>query len=173
MVGAVGSQLLHDLARAADGGCIVEVGSYRGRSAITLAKGTGEGHRLPVFAVEPHEEFVGVNGGKFGPDDRAAFYRNMLETGAYEDVRLVNLPSHIAAQGWEKPISLLFIDGDHTYEGCRRDLGAWWPHLAPNAVVAFDDVNLDGPRRVMQEAIEAGRLEHLERRGKVAAARRI
>jgi MMP 1-O-methyltransferase len=152
------AQLLFELASQCRDGCIVEVGSYRGRSAVALALGTQNGADLPVYAIDPHEEFVGVLGGRFGPEDRGAFYRHMLSTGCYRSVRLVNLPSRVVAPQWELPVGLLWIDGDHSYEGVRSDFDLWAPHLTRNAVVAFDDAanqNI-GPYRVVQELVASG-----------------
>ena len=47
-----------------------------------LARGAEHGYGARVYAVEPHEPFVGPRGGQFGPEDRAAFFRNMVRTGA-------------------------------------------------------------------------------------------
>lgn len=69
-------------------GCAVEIGSYQGKSSVALVHGLGG---RPLYCVEPHESFVGVLGGQFGPEDRAQFYRNMLQTEAYGTARLVNL----------------------------------------------------------------------------------
>lgn len=152
------AELLFQLARECHEGCIVEIGSYRGRSAVALALGTQGGANLPVYAIEPHEKFTGVLGGQFGPEDRGAFYRHMLSTGTYRTVRLVNLTSRIVAPGWELPVGLLWIDGDHRYEGVRSDFDLWEPHLTEHATVAFDDAaNRDiGPYRVIQELIASG-----------------
>src|SRR5437868_8006845 len=46
--------------------CIVEVGSYRGRSTAALAAGSRAGGGAAVYAIEPHEQFTGVLGGQFG-----------------------------------------------------------------------------------------------------------
>lgn len=101
--------------------------------------GSQTGNNAPVFAIEPHEEFRGVLGGTFGPQDRAAFFRNMLRRRAWETVRLVNLPSAVAVQGWVLPVSLLWIDGDHRYEGVRNDFQAWLSHVKPNGIIALHD----------------------------------
>ena len=82
--------LLYRLARDVTSGCIVEIGSYRGRSATFLGRGSLDGARVPVYAVDPHKEFVGVLGGVFGPQDRAAFYRAMLDNGVSEIVSLAS-----------------------------------------------------------------------------------
>jgi len=168
------ASLLYRLAKETKQGCIVEVGSYRGRSTAALGRGSLDGHRVPVFAFEPHEEFLGILGGRFGPEDRAAFYRAMLDTGCYEIVRLVNLSSEMAAPNWTKPIALLWIDGDHSYEGVKRDFECWRPHLTAGATVVFDD-SLDasiGPRRLIDELLQAGELEITEVVRKVTVLRR-
>jgi predicted O-methyltransferase YrrM len=165
------AELLRGLARNAAGGVIVEIGSYRGRSTVALAKGSAEGHQAPIYAIEPHEPFTGLFGGNFGPGDRRAFYKTMLRTRSWEHVRLVNLSSEIVTPGWRQPVALLWIDGDHRYDSVKRDLEAWLPHLLPDAVVVFDDTDRGGPRRLTQELEQAGWLL-VHDVGKVRAYRR-
>jgi MMP 1-O-methyltransferase len=163
------AELLFALARGVETGCIVEVGSYRGRSTIALALGSRRGHGAPVFAFDPHEPFTGALGGDFGPEDRAAFYRNMLRSGCYRNVRLINLGSETVTRGWSKTVSLLWIDGDHSYQGVSRDFNCWRPHLAPGAQVVFDD-SLDpriGPAQLIEELLESGAFERVRTVGKV------
>jgi hypothetical protein len=112
-------------------------------------------------------------GSTFGPEDRKAFFENMLWLGVVEDVRLVNLSSEVVSKGWKRPIGLLWLDGDHTVEGVRRDFEAWAPFLEPGGVVAFHDA-LDpagGPARVI-EALLADSFEHVATAGRLIALRR-
>ncbi|HXN36479.1 MAG TPA: class I SAM-dependent methyltransferase [Solirubrobacteraceae bacterium] len=172
MISLAEADLLFRLATQADGsGCIVEVGSFRGRSTTALAQGA---RSSPVYAIDPHEPFTGELGGKFGPQDRAAFFRAMLKSRGYERVRLVNLASTVITPGWCQPVGLLWIDGDHTYEGVRSDWEAWRPHLVPRAVVAFDDSTDDtlGPHSLIHELVAAGELTPIEQVGKVTALQR-
>jgi predicted O-methyltransferase YrrM len=150
--------------------CIVEVGSHRGRSTAALALGA---KGAPVYAIEPHEPFQGMYGSTFGPEDRRAFFENMLRVGVVEDVRLVNLSSEVVSRGWTQPIGLLWLDGDHTLEGVRRDFEAWEPFLLPGGVVAFHDA-LDpegGPAQVI-EALLADSFEHVTTAERLVALRR-
>ena len=115
---------------------------------------------MPVFAVDPHEAFDGVRGGRFGPNTRRQFYRTMLRHGGWRNVRLLNVSSEVVAPSFPHRVGLLWIDGDHTYDAVRRDIDAWTPHLLPGAGVVFDDVagrKDDGPTRVHLEMIESGR----------------
>jgi len=133
MIGELEAALLTRLASEVDEGCIVEIGSWRGMSTIALAKSA----QVPVYAIEPHEHFVGVLGGMFGPEDRRAFFENLLQAGVVEQVRLVNLSSEVVTPGWQLPVGLLWVDGDHRYEAVKRDFECWEPHL--RGLVAFHD----------------------------------
>jgi hypothetical protein len=97
----------------------------------------------------------------------------MLGTKCYENVRLVNLSSEIVTPGWSEPVGLLWIDGDHSYEGVRRDWEAWRRHLVDGALVAFDD-SVDetiGPYRLISELLEVKELATIEKVGKITAFR--
>jgi hypothetical protein len=36
---------------------------------------------------------------------------------------------------------MVFVDGDHSYEGCRGDIEAWTPHVRVGGVIAIHDYN--------------------------------
>jgi len=165
--------LLYCLAKDVNTGCVVEVGSYRGRSTVFLGRGSLAGSLVPVYAVDPHRPFVGVLGGVFGPKDRTAFYRAMLKHECSEIVSLVNLSSDQFCSSWNMPISLLWIDGDHSYEGVKRDFICWAPHLAKDALIAFDDAadpNL-GPRQLINELLASSNFKEVVSVGKVVVVR--
>jgi len=162
--------LLFNLAKQVTAGSIVEVGSYRGRSTVALALGAMAGGNRPVYAIEPHEEFTGYLGGaEFGPEDRGAFFQSMLRTSCYRNVRLVNLSSEIIAPGWKEPVSLLWLDGNHSYDGVKRDFGCWKDHLSASAHIAFDDAMDErlGPSRLISELLLAEAFGLVSNVGKV------
>lgn len=48
--------------------------------------------------------------------------------------------------------NMVFVDGDHSYEGCKGDIEAWFPHLKDGGIMAVHDFekeniapNPDGP----------------------------
>lgn len=166
---------LYCLAKEVKEGCIVEIGSYRGRSSIFLGKGSLDGSNVPVYAIDPHKPFIGVLGGVFGPKDRTAFYRSMLDNDCSEIVSLINLSSECFCSSWNEPVSLLWIDGDHSYDGVRRDFECWLPHLQSDAVIAFDDAtdaNL-GPGKLIQELTALKQFATVATVGKVTAIRQF
>ena len=48
---------------------------------------------------------------------------------------------------WETgPVDMVFIDGDHTHQGCWGDWVSWSPHIKPGGIVALHDYKgLYGP----------------------------
>jgi len=36
-------------------------------------------------------------------------------------------------------VDMVFVDGDHSYEGCKRDALVWLPHVKDGGVMAFHD----------------------------------
>lgn len=168
---------LRRLASGISNGCIVEVGSFQGKSAVALGYGVRDqvdGDRCIVYCIEPHRPFTGFYGGKFGPSDRGAFYRTMCNTGAFNEVALINRSSEQVTPGWNEPVGLLFIDGDHRYEAVRRDFDCWDPHVLLDGIVAFDDASdpACGPYKVIDEVIRSGCYQRLETVGKIVALRK-
>ena len=161
---------LHRLAALVKDGCIVEIGCFRGRSTAALAMGSLAGAGVPVYCIDPQEEFVGIYGGKFGPEDRGKFFEAMLRLRLYPVIRLVNLSSEWLSEAWPIPVRLLWIDGDHRHEGVRRDIDCWLPKLHHDATIVFDDA-LDpgiGPYHVIEELVAAGGLTRAAVVGKTA-----
>jgi len=169
------ANVLYELAKSVIDGCIVEVGAYRGQSTVALGRGSIDGHRVPVFTIEPHEIFTGIYGGEFGPSDRGSFYKAMLDSGCYHVVRLLNASSELISCNWDKEISLLWIDGDHTHEGVNRDFDCWHPFLKKNAIVAFDDSTdpAIGPYHLVQRLAAFGEYKLLNTTLKINVLQRL
>ena len=165
--------LLHQLASSVGSGCIVEIGSYRGMSAVVLGLGSLDHHKVPVFAIEPHEEVSYPDGGEYGPKDRGAFFKNVLRAGVGEIVRLVNLPSADVAKIWQRPIGLLWIDGGHTYEAVKTDFDGWSPFVVEGGTIAFHDSHQDGPRRSIREVTSDGKGEIVQRVDSITVLRKL
>lgn len=44
---------------------------------------------------------------------------------------------------WGIECHLLFIDGDHSYEGCKNDICGWGPLVKPDGIIAVHDYKKD------------------------------
>lgn len=130
-------------------GVAVEIGSYLGSSScfIALARKKKPGGML--FCVDTWQNDAMSEGAK---DTFLTFLEN---TQNFSDIiRPQRGKSAEVAAVWEGPVDFLFIDGDHSYEGVRADVEAWFPKLSSGALVVFHDYGwAEGVRRVIGEYV--------------------
>ena len=64
------------------------------------------------------------------------------------------MTSEKATIGWNRPVRLLWIDGDHRYDAVHLDYSLWEPHLVEGGTLAMHDtIRKQGPKRVLWENI--------------------
>jgi hypothetical protein len=108
--------VLYAIARAIRPTTIVEIGSARGKSTCTLALACSHNDHGTVHAIDPHcsndwsELSAGLNTETVLRDHLAKY-----ELKQWVDVHVCT--SAEAATTWTTPIDLLFIDGDHSFDG--------------------------------------------------------
>lgn len=59
--------------------------------------------------------------------------------------------ANMVAKLWEKPIDLLFIDGDHSYEGVKQDTLAWEPKVIKGGTILFHDYDHPETKKWLDE----------------------
>ncbi len=137
-------------------GEILEIGSFKGKSTIILAKSATLAGDEKIHAVDPMTAPSVTD-----PDLRGAassfadFQKNIAAHGVAENVEFHQTFSYELARNWKKPIRLLWIDGDHTYKGTKLDLEGFAPFLSDGAIVAIHDVlhEFEGGIRVFMENV--------------------
>jgi predicted O-methyltransferase YrrM len=140
--------LLFALARQCRTGCIVEIGSFAGKSTTFLAAGSAAASGVTVYAIDPHID-PGTGRSRF-PE----FERQIETAGLTHIVRPIVGTSAQAAESFHEPIELLFIDGAHDEPSVRLDWDLWPPRLIPGGYVAIHDtLRWPGPSRVAEERI--------------------
>jgi predicted O-methyltransferase YrrM len=153
---------LHDMAAEMEATfetpVIVNIGIFRGASLYCLRAGA------------PHATLYGL--------DIAYPQGALLDPAAR--VRLIIADSGECWRDFNEPVHLLFIDGDHSYKGVRRDIAGWTPKIVPGGVVAFHDFKTEPKvaakhagikRAILEWAPEAG-WEQLPDVGSLRAYRR-
>jgi hypothetical protein len=134
--------LWHAAQKVRDGGRIVEIGSFRGRSTTVL--GSAAAPSTAVIAIDPH------GGGDRGPqeltpdarrgeDDHQSFRANLERAGLWNRIRHVRLPSDRALDEVDGAVDLLFIDGAHRYRPARADIVDWGERVRPGGVMLIHD----------------------------------
>lgn len=142
-------KLLYKLASKCKQGVIVEIGSWKGRSTIWLAKGA----RAKVYTIDPHQG-TGTHEYEACENTYDEFMRNIARAGVNDMVVPVVKTSEEAVKDWDKPVGLIFIDGDHSYEAVKFDFDNWAPHLIEGGTIALHDtIGYDGPRKVAVDNI--------------------
>src|SRR5919197_3773748 len=141
-------EALYELARVCrGGGVIVEIGSWKGKSTVCLGLGSRAGNSVPIYAIDPHADY------RFGD-----FKTNVERAGIADLVRPIASLSQAAADGFDAPIELLFVDGSHEYELVLEDFEQWVPKVVDGGCVAFHDTTwTKGPRKVVGAAVYRSR----------------
>ena len=121
-------------------GEVLEIGSFRGRSAVVLAKAAKMAGQDRVFACDPFPPRPAAD-----PSAEDTTYDDFIATlrdhKVTENVEVHRIASSELARIWDRPIRLLWIDGDHTYAGVKGDVDGFLSHLAPGAIIALHDVD--------------------------------
>ena len=141
---------LYWVARSAPAnGVVVEVGSMRGRSTLCLAAGVRDGGRDQVYSVDPHRY---ETGGELG--------ENLAHFGLADHVEVLVDESMTVAAGWQRPVRVVFVDGDHSFEAASEDVSVWSRHLAPGGFLLLHDSTelngMVGPQQVARLSCRVG-----------------
>ncbi len=162
-----------------DGGRMVEVGSYKGRSLSSIAELIKE-KDLKVFAVDPFLEFVQderaimqtdrrlartlirlgfdvdpipeVQVTSFDSDVEETMRQTLKEFGLRRHVRLAKKTSVAAAKMVpDDSVDFVFIDGDHSHDAVTTDIYTWWPKLREGGFMGGHDYIKAAGTELLQE----------------------
>jgi predicted O-methyltransferase YrrM len=117
-----------------------------------LEIGTANGGSLFLFSKLAHPEAtiisIDLPGGRFGggyPAYKKSFYQSFA--GAKQKMILHRANSHdtqtlqqIKMLLGDNKIDFLFIDGDHTYEGVKKDFELYSPMVKSSGLIGFHDI---------------------------------
>jgi hypothetical protein len=133
-----------------EGGKIVEVGVWKGKSISYLAvEAINANKNLKIYGVDHWEGSVEhvnddyvKNGTLFG-----LFLKNIEPiTSEYPNVlELIKKPSLDAVNDFEdKSLDVVFIDAAHDHESLTKDIKAWLPKLKTGGILAGHDYGIFG-----------------------------
>ena len=128
---------------------VVEIGSYLGASTCFLAAGVSS-RQGKVYAVDTWTNIAMTEGPR---DTFADFLRH---TKSFEEsIVVMRGMSEEVGKGFPRCIDLLFIDGDHSYEGVCSDIRTWLPKVKNGGVLMFHDYGwAEGVQKAVKEFIE-------------------
>ena len=162
-------------ARSRPDGAVVEIGSFRGKSAVVLASTAGS-----LIAIDPH---AGSDRGPQeieadevrGDADFEAFHANLAAAGVADRVRHVRKFSSDAHQDVTGPLSLLYVDGAHRFGPARADLRDWGRRVAPGGVMLVHDAfsSIGVTLALLVECALSPRWRYVGRTGSLAEYERV
>ena len=184
-----GTRLYNLAAEASKMGPCLEIGSYCGKSTLWIGEACREAGSV-LFAVDHHRGSEEQQKGEmfFDADlwdadeekvDTFSVFRNVLDRAHLNDtvVPLVS-KSTVAGRFWATPLSLVFIDGGHTYEAAYNDYACWARHVVPGGYLLIHDIydsieeGGQAPHHIYKMAVASGQFEVLERTGSLGVLRR-
>jgi predicted O-methyltransferase YrrM len=146
-------------------GEIVEIGSFMGRSTCWLAAGIMNKKGVKVNAVDHFKGSPEHQAGQFAECSELVkkgstleIFKANIKAAALEPyVNPMVGTSEEMVRGWSRPIRLLFIDGDHSYEASKRDFELWSSHVCNGGIIALHDISVfKGVTRFYQELMAGG-----------------
>jgi predicted O-methyltransferase YrrM len=171
-------------------GPCLEIGSYCGKSAIYIGSACKENNAV-LFSIDHHRgsEEQQPGEGYFDPElfDHRIFkvntfelFRKTLEmAGLEQTVVPMVCASEVAARMWKTPLSLVFIDGGHSYETACTDYQFWAKHVMSGGYLLIHDIFHDpekggqAPRLVYELARSSGLFEELPMTKTLGVLRRL
>lgn len=142
---------LHAAARAAAPGCWLEVGTYCGKSTVHLgaaARAVGASlvtldHHRGSEENQPgwpwHDpSLVDPHTGRL--ETLPPLRRTLWDAGLDDVVSVLVATTQQVARWWSTPLTLLFLDGNHTEPVAQHDYEQFAQHLVPGGLLLVHDV---------------------------------
>ena len=118
---------------------VLEVGTARGGTLFLFSRVADANARLASIDLPK-----GPFGGGYGRD-RVPLLKGLPRSG--QTLKLIRSDSHAfgtltEVRRWfrDQPLDFVFIDGDHAYDGVRRDFMMYGPLVRPNGLIAIHDI---------------------------------
>ncbi|MBC8029384.1 MAG: class I SAM-dependent methyltransferase [Pyrinomonadaceae bacterium] len=133
--------LLYALVKSSKPTVVVEIGSARGRSTCFMAMALKENGSGKLYAIDPHTQTDWNDAESVNTFE--ILKSNVASLGLEGFVEICRNTSIEVARSWKSSIDILFIDGDHSYEGAKRDWELFSPFVKPFGSVVFHDTLWD------------------------------
>ncbi len=146
------------------GDIFVEIGGLLGKSAAYMGRRTADMRKDVTTIVV--DNLCGLPDPAYvieGTELAKAMLDNFVAAGVEKRCHLLTMSSPDAAALFaDKSLAAVYVDGDHSYEGAKADILAWWPKIRPGGYMCGHDYvsNMPGVVRAVTE-IFGGNVETL------------
>uniref|UniRef100_A0A914EIC0 Acyltransferase 3 domain-containing protein n=1 Tax=Acrobeloides nanus TaxID=290746 RepID=A0A914EIC0_9BILA len=137
---------------------IFEVGSYKGLSTSSMGNICKQlekeiGKKCAIVSIDT---WIWADQSSY-----ATFVKNMKSIGLDDIVSPLRMRSDLAARllnNYKIFADIIFIDADHSYEGCKRDLELFYPLLKKHGIMYGDDYTIHGVNKAVNEFVKGQKL---------------
>ena len=143
--------LYADMVQRYPAGIFVELGSWKGRSTAFLAvEAINAGTNIRIYAVDVWSDDISGGAKKTmveqGLDGHALYTRFMENVAPVASVitPMRMTTTQAAVHFADGAVDFVFVDADHSYEGCRTDIETWLPKVRDGGVIAGHDFGWAG-----------------------------
>ena len=141
---------------------IMEIGSFKGKSTCFIAEGIGD-KKMQFFCIDPWKD------GLMQEKGDAIFNEFLQNTKEYRDrFSILRKFSHEVIKEWpaHRKIDFLWVDGDHSYEGVKKDILNWMPLVKKSSFVCFHDYrDAPGVKKAVDELVRDNKIKFVKTEG--------
>ena len=127
-------RMLNEYVSQIKNGLIVEIGSFMGRSTLTM---TLSSPTSKIISIDP---YLTVHSSS-GETDPLSVRDRCIEAMAGQNWKLKQTKSETVGRTWIDLIDFLLIDGDHHIKALKQDIELFVPHVKKGCWVFFHDYN--------------------------------
>ena len=165
------------------GATVCEIGSYKGKSTVCLARGLSASGVSKLIAIDPFD--------CSGDHDSAITYAKEMENVSLLDqfktnIRMMGVSDIVEIKAGRSqsfvtdvpPLDLLFIDGDHSIKGCMEDYELYSDKVKPSGYLMFHDYDPArkdlGPTYVLESRVYPSlKWQFIEKYGSLWVGKRL
>lgn len=142
--------LLYLMPSVCGNGLYIDIGSLKGGSSCILGHGikdnnvNGEIYTIDLFELDP---ILNKKKCRKIRENINNYFKDNLNV----PINVIKHDSSSYANILNKEISFAFIDGDHSYAGCKKDWNEWSKYVKINGCVAFHDCHILDVDKVINE----------------------
>jgi predicted O-methyltransferase YrrM len=148
--------------QAEDGDLFVEIGSFKGKStSFMCVEIVNSGKKIRFDCIDPMKTLSHyAESAKNDPEEWADYHQE----GFHERLTPVKGVYNLNVMTSDEAVSLyedgsidfLLVDGDHTYEGCKRDIENFIPKMRSGGLIVCDDAWAPDIANAARDAVPEG-----------------
>ncbi len=145
---------------------VLEIGSYKGRSAMAMAPFAKRLYCIDHF----HPASLGQGYSPDSPGVRAAFEKNIAPWKG--KIEVFEMTSQVAAKREWPPLGMVFIDGGHEKETVAHDIASFAAFIIAGGVMILHDTEKAGVKAALADSELVHSWQELEGVGTVRVFRK-